>query len=226
MRSLPALIVCVLLAGCATSGGVATLADGRTGSFPILTRTFPTATGAVEQPGTVTGDLSVPGGSDRVPAGILLHSCSRVTPNVTEWAHAPNRMGYARLINEADMAGGPVQIFHGTADDRPTIDHCREWVPRRRAAGKDVSLVEYEGARHAFDVPFFARPQGFAEVVNSSGCAMFQQEDGTFTDAGGKRFSGASPCMTRGASMGYDGRSHQQSVADLRAFFEQAFARR
>ena len=320
MRSLPALIVCVLLAGCATSGGVATLADGRTGSFPILTRTFPTATGAVEQPGTVTGDLSVPGGSDRVPAVIVLHSCSGVTPNVTEWARALNRMGYvalvldsftgrgvnevctghtpvsvgsrladvfraqellvthpridpgrigvlgfshggwvtlwasqawyqrrfmrgtlpppaayaafypagcnARLINEADMAGGPVQIFHGTADDWTTIDHCREWVARRRAAGKDVSLVEYEGARHAFDVPSFARPQRFAEVVNSSGCAMFQQEDGTFTDAGGKRFSGASPCMTRGASMGYDGRAHQQSVADLRAFFEQAFARR
>ena len=124
------------------------------------------------------------------------------------------------------MAGGPVRIFHGTADDWTTIDHCREWVARRRAAGKDVSLVEYEGARHAFDVPFFARPQRFAEVVNSSGCAMFQQEDGTFIDAGGKRFSGASPCMTRGASMGYDARAHQQSVADLRAFFEQAFSRR
>src|SRR2546427_5518916 len=94
MRSLPALIVCVLLAGCATSGGVATLADGRTGSFPILTRTFPTATGAVEQPGTVTGDLSVPRGSDRVPAVIALHSCSRVTPNVTHFPRALDRVGY------------------------------------------------------------------------------------------------------------------------------------
>src|SRR3989475_5553398 len=291
MRSLPALIVCVLLAGCATSGGVATLADGRTGSFPILTRTFPTATGAVEQPGTVTGDLSVPGGSDRVRAVIVLHSCSRVTPNVTEWAHALNRMGYAalvldsftgrgvnevctghtpvsvgsrladvfraqellvthpridpgrigvlafshggwvalwasqawyqrrfmrgtlaapvafaafypvgcnvRLVDEADGSGGAVRIFHGTADDWTTIDHCREWVARRRVPGKDVSIVEYEGALHGFDIPFYASPRRFADVVNSSGCKIRQQPDGTFVDETGKKFSGASPCMTR-----------------------------
>jgi len=114
MRSLPALIVCVLLAGCATSGGVATLADGRTGSFPILTRTFPTATGAVEQPGTVTGDLSVPGGSDRVPAVIVLHSCSGVTPNVTEWAHALNRMGYARWCSTASPGAASTRSARGT----------------------------------------------------------------------------------------------------------------
>src|SRR6267378_2805206 len=219
MRLLLALVVCVLLAGCATSGGVATLADGRTGSFPILTRTFPTVTGAVEQPGTVMGDLSLPGGSERAPELLVTHP--RIDPRrvgvlgfshggwVTLWASqawyqrrfmrgtlappAAYAAFYpagcnARLINEADMAGGPVRIFHGTADDWTTIDHCREWVARRRAAGKDVSIVEYDGALHAFDVTFFARPQRFLEVVNSSGCAMFQQEDGTFTDAGGKRF--------------------------------------
>src|SRR2546428_11554254 len=89
MRSLPALIVCVLLAGCATSGGVATLADGRTGSFPILTRTFPTATGAVEQPGPVTGGLSVPGGSDRVPAGVLPAPRPRRPPHGPRLGPAP-----------------------------------------------------------------------------------------------------------------------------------------
>ncbi|HZF03529.1 MAG TPA: dienelactone hydrolase family protein [Patescibacteria group bacterium] len=317
MRSLAALLVCVLLAGCATSGGVTTLADGRSGSFPILTSTFPTRPGAVEQPGTVMGELSLPAGSERVPAVIVLHPCAGVTPNVTAWATELNRMGYAalvidsftrrgveeictghasvsvgsrladvfraqellvthprieprrigvlgfshggwvalwasqsqyqrrfmrgtgappaayaafypvgcnaRLVNEADMAGGPVRIFHGTADDWTTIDHCRDWVARRRAAGKDVSIVEYDGALHAFDVGFFAKPQRFPEVVNPSGCRMIQQADGTFVDDAGKPFSGASPCMTRGASMGYDARAHQRSIADLKAFFGQAF---
>src|SRR2546428_11769950 len=77
MRLPPAFLVLVFLAGCATSGGVASLADGRTGRFPILTATFPTVPGAVEQPATVTGDLSLPGGgSGRVPAVVVLASCA------------------------------------------------------------------------------------------------------------------------------------------------------
>jgi len=318
---LPSVVLAlVVLAGCATSGGVVTLADGRTGSFPILTRTLPTRPEMVEQPGTITGDLSLPAGRDRVPAVIVLHSCTGVTPNLAEWARELNRMGYAalvldsftgrgvkeictghasvnpgsrladlfraqellathprvdpqrigvlafshggwvalwasqawyqrrfmrgtlaapvafaafypvgcnvRLVDEADGSGGAVRIFHGTADDWTTIDHCREWVARRRAAGKNVSIVEYEGARHGFDIPFYARPQRFPDVVNSSGCKITQQPDGTFVDDTGKPFSGAAPCMTRGAWMGYDARAHRQSIADLQAFFEQALARR
>jgi len=237
---LPSVVLAlVVLAGCATSGGVVTLADGRTGSFPILTKTLPTRPAMVEQPGTITADLSLPAGSGRVPAVIVLHSCTGVTPSVTEWARELNRMGYAalvldsftgrgvkeictghasvnpgsrladlfraqellathprvdpqrigvlafshggwvalwasqawyqrrfmrgtlaapvafaafypvgcnvRLVDEADVSGGAVRIFHGTADDWTTIDHCREWVARRRAAGKNVSIVEYEG---------------------------------------------------------------------------------
>src|SRR5262249_37263853 len=279
-------LLSALLAGCAMSSGVATLADGRVGTFPILTSTFPTRPGAVEQPGTVTGDLSLPAGSGRTPAIIVLHSCAGVTPSITDWAHGLNRMGYAalvvdsftdrgvkeictghmsvsvgsrladffraqellithprvdparigvlgfshggwvvlwasqlqyqrrfmrgtaappaayaafypvgcnaRLINEADVVGGPVKIFQGTADDWTTIDHCREWVARRRAAGKNGSLVEYDGARHGFDVAAYARPRRFAEVVNPSGCTMIQQANGTFVDERGRPFSGAS----------------------------------
>jgi dienelactone hydrolase len=300
----------VLLAGCATSSGVASLSDGRTGPFPILTATFPTASGAVEQPGTVTGDLTLPGGvSGRVPAVIVMHACAGVLPPTLQWARELNAMGYAtlvldsftgrgvkevctgrtsvsigsrladlyraqellathpaidyeriavlgfshggwasiwashamyqrifmrgtganlaaylafypvgcnaRLTNETDMDGGPVRIFHGTADDWTTINHCRDWVARRRAAGKNVSLVEYEGAMHGFDIPAFATPQRFPDAVNPSGCTMIQQPDRTFVDDTGKPFSGASPCMRRGATMGYDARAHRQSVADV-----------
>ena len=131
-----------------------------------------------------------------------------------------------RLVDEADVSGGAVRIFHGAADDWTTIDHCREWVARRRVPGKDVSIVEYEGALHGFDIPFYASRRRFVDVVNSSGCKIRQQPDGTFVDETGKKFSGASPCMTRGASVGYDARAHRQSIADLQAFLEQAFARR
>jgi dienelactone hydrolase len=307
------------LAGCATAAGTATLADGRGGTFPILSLTYPTRPQAVEQPGIVTGDLSLPAGHDRVPAVIVLHSCAGVTPEIADWARALNSMGYAalvvdsftargvtevctghqsvnpgsrladlfraqellithprvdpqrvgvlgfsyggwialwashdwyqrrfmrgsvpppaayaafypagcnvRLLQEADVRA-PVRIFHGTADDWMTIDHCREWVARRRAVGQDVSLVEYESALHGFDVSRYDRPRRLPKVVNSSGCTVFQQEDGTFTEATGRRFTGASRCMTIGASIGYDARAHQQSMVDLQAFFERAFATR
>jgi dienelactone hydrolase len=320
VRRLTAGLVLVWLAGCATSGGVATLADGRTGTFAVLSSTFPTRPGAVEQPGIIEADLSLPPGGGRTPAVIVLHSCAGITPSIADWVHALHGMGYAalvvdsfggrgvkeictghmsvsvgsrladlfraqellithprvdprrigvlgfshggwvalwasqfqyqrrfmrgtaappaayaafypvgcnaRLINEADVVGGPVRIFQGTADDWTTIDHCREWVARRHAAGKDVTLVEYEGAMHGFDVATYSRPRYFERVVNPSGCKMIQRSDGTFVDEDGRPFSGTSPCMTVGASMGYDAQAHQQSIADLKAFFEQAFTRR
>jgi dienelactone hydrolase len=132
----------------------------------------------------------------------------------------------ARLVDEADMAGGPLRIFAGTEDDWTPIGPCREWVERRHAAGRDVALVAYEGARHAFDVPFFATPREFPEVVNPSRCTMVQQPDGTFLDAAGRPFSGASPCMTRGASMAYNPRAHARSIADVKAFLAGVFAPR
>jgi len=319
VRRLASALALVCLAGCATSGRVASLADGTVGTFPILTRTLPTRPDAVEQPGTVTGDLSLPAGSDRVPAVIVLHSCAGVTPEIAQWTRELNRMGYAalvvdsftgrgvqevctghrsvnpgsrltdlfraqellithpridpqrigvlgfsyggwialwashdwyqrrfmrgrmrppaayaafypagcnvKLLQEGDVHGS-VRIFHGTADDWMTIDHCRDWVARRRAVGRDVSIIEYEGALHGFDAVRNPEPRRLRDVVNSSGCTVFQQEDGTFTDATGRRFSGASPCMKVGASMGYDSQAHRQSIADLQTFFEQAFARR
>lgn len=318
MQRVAIALVLVCLAGCASSGAVTTLADGRSGVFPILTRTLPTRVEGVEQPGTVTGDLSLPPGTARVPAVIVLHSCAGVTPSVADWARALNAMGYAalvvdsftgrgvqeictghtsvnpgsrladlfrahevlvthprvdpqrvgvlgfshggwvtlwasqgwyqrrfmrgsvrppvafaafypagcnvQLLDEADVRA-PVRIFQGTADDWTTIDHCRNWVDRRRAAGHDVSLVEYPGALHGFDVATYARPRRMPEVVNSSRCTVFQQQDGTFTDESGRRFSGASACMSHGGTMGYDPRAHAQSIRDLHAFFDSAFTR-
>jgi dienelactone hydrolase len=311
----------LLLAACASSSGVTSLSDGRTGSFPILTTTWPTVSGADAQAGTVTADLTVPPGTGRrVPAVILLHACAGVLPPILEWQRELNAMGYAALVvdsftgrgvnevctgrtsvsigsrladlfrahellgthpaidperiavlgfshggwaalwasqrqfqrrfmrgvrpdlaaflafypvgcnvrlrNEADMEGGPVRIFQGTADDWTTIDQCRDWVERRRAAGRDVTLTEYEGAMHGFDIAAYATPQRFDSYVNPSGCVIVMQLDGTYQDEAGKPFSGASPCMKRGASMGHDARAHQQSIEDVKAFLAAAFARR
>ena len=312
----PVALVLLLVSGCTTT--LSAVTEGRTGRIEIPSLTI--TAGGDEQPVTITGDLSMPAEAlRRVPAVILLHSCSGMTPNVADWAHEVNRMGFAalvldsftgrgvtevctgrtpvsigsrlndafralallaahprvdprriavlgfshggwvalwasqghyerrflranvdfaahaafypaacnaRLLSEADMAPGPVRIFHGTADDWTPIASCREWVARRQAAGRNVSLVAYEGAMHAFDVPFFVPPRHWTGIFNAGKCTLTEQPDRTFVADDGRPLTGASPCVTRGATLGYDARAHKQSIADVKAFLDESFARR
>ena len=309
-------ILLLLAGGCTTA--LSAVTEGRTGRLEIPTLTIDA--NGTEQATTVTGDLSLPAdAADRVPAVIVLHSCSGTTPHLVDWAAALNRMGFAalvldsftargvteictgrtpvsigsrladahralallashsrvdprriaalgfshggwvalwasqtrierrflrghvdfaayaafypaacnvRLLGETDMAPGPVRIFHGTADDWTPIAHCREWVARRQAAGRDVSLVAYESAMHAFDVPFFAPPRRWSGIFNAGACLVTEQPDQTFVTDDGRPLTAASPCVTRGATLGYDARAHRQSIADLKAFLDVAFGRR
>lgn len=132
----------------------------------------------------------------------------------------------ARLLSETDMAPGPVRIFQGTADDWTPIGPCRDWVARRQAAGRAVSLVAYAGAMHAFDVPFFMPARRLDDVVNPAACTVIQQRDGSFVDNDGRPFSGLSACMSRGATLGYDADAHRRAIADVKTFLDQSFGRR
>ena len=131
-----------------------------------------------------------------------------------------------RLLEETEMARGPVRIFQGAADDWTPIAPCRDWVERRRAAGRDVSLVAYEGAMHAFDVPLFRPPRRWPGVFNPGRCLITEQPDRTFVTDDGRALTPGSPCVTRGATLGYDPAAHRQSIADLHAFLDDAFRRR
>jgi dienelactone hydrolase len=308
-------IIALLAAGC--SSGLSAVTEGRTGRIEVPSLTI--AANGAEEATTVTGELSIPEVGGRVPAVIVLHSCSGMTPNLAGWADVVNRMGFAallldsftargvteictgrtpvsissrlidayralallsvhpridprriatlgfshggwvtlwasqaqierrflranvefaahaafypaacnvRLLNETAMAPGPVRIFHGTADDWTPIAACRDWAARRRAAGRDVSLVAYERAMHAFDVPYFSPPQRWNGIFNAGTCVITQQPDGTFVTDDGRPLTAASPCVTRGATLGYDPRAHRQAIADVKTFFDQSFGRR
>jgi dienelactone hydrolase len=130
-----------------------------------------------------------------------------------------------RVKDEADMSGGPLRIFDGAADDWTPIAACRAYVERMREAGRDVSLVAYDGAMHAFDVSTFAEPKRFPEMLNASQCDAVQQDDGRFVDDSGRMLTPKSPCITRGATLGYNALAHRQLIADVKAFLAEAFAR-
>jgi dienelactone hydrolase len=124
------------------------------------------------------------------------------------------------------MAPGPVRIFVGTADDWTPITACREWAARRQAAGRNVSLVAYQGAMHAFDVRHFSPPQHWTGLFNPGKCTITQRPDGTFVTDDGRPLAATSPCVTQGATLGYSARAHRQSIADVKAFLDDAFGRR
>jgi len=312
-------LVALFAVGC--SSALSTVTEGGTGRIEVPSLTI--APNGIEEPVTVAGELSIPAAtSGRVPAVIVLHSCSGMTPNLAEWTAAVNRMGFAallldsftargvteicsggagrttvtvssrladvyralallaahpridprriaalgfshggwvtlwasqapierrflranvdfaafaafypaacnvRLLNETAMAPGPVRIFQGTADDWTPIAACREWVARRQAAGREVSLVAYDRAMHAFDVPYFSPPQHWNGIFNPGNCTITQQRDGAFVADDGRPLTATSPCVTRGATLGYDASAHRQSIADVKTFFDQSFGRR
>lgn len=59
---------------------------------------------------------------------------------------------------DGPLASRPIRIFSGTADEIIRIAMVRAFTEKQRAAGADITLVEYEGAHHAFDNPDIREP--------------------------------------------------------------------
>ena len=128
--------------------------------------------------------------------------------------------------DETDVAGGPIRLFQGTADNATPLLPCRDWAQRMLAAGRDVGIYEYSGAHHAFDVPSFSPPRVAPDHVNLSKCDFVELPDGAFRDkATGARPGPTAACATRGYTQGYDAAAHQKSIEDVRTFLAAAFRR-
>jgi dienelactone hydrolase len=131
-----------------------------------------------------------------------------------------------RYLNEAQRVGGPIRIFHGAADDWTPAGPCRELAGRLRAAGYDVSMVEYDTAHHGFDATRAGVIVRLPDVVNLAHCVFVQQPDGGFITSDGRPAGPDAPCITRGATIGYNAVAHRRSIADVRAFLADAFGER
>jgi dienelactone hydrolase len=66
----------------------------------------------------------------------------------------------------------PLLILHGEADDWTPVEPCRYLADNARAAGADVTLVTYPGARHGFDVSTLTRPTLIAEARQGRGATI------------------------------------------------------
>jgi len=96
-----------------------------------------------------------------------------------------------RYQQDTEMVDHPIRIHHGTADDYDTFAHCVDHVARLQAAGANVRLTPYEGARHAFDVPLLGTlPVALKEAQTVRNCEICEDDHGRLVNmATGQPFS-------------------------------------
>ncbi len=132
---------------------------------------------------------------------------------------------FIQLVSEADVAGGPIGVFHGEADDYTPIDQCRQMIGRMADAGVDATVFAYPGAHHGFDDRALASSVRFYSPGTPSprNCS-FVEVDGEVVDVDSGQPAGVgSRCVERGVTSAYDGNARHQARDDLLTFLVDAF---
>jgi dienelactone hydrolase len=111
---------------------------------------------------------------------------------------------------DEQVAGRPIRIVHGIADDWHPIEPCRQYVMRLRRAGADAAMIELSGARHFFDLqdlPPVMRLPGVQRIT----CLTEERADGVVNRATGRPPT-REECVQLGVSMGYDARAYEDAL--------------
>jgi len=125
------------------------------------------------------------------------------------------------FIDDEQVSERPVRIFHGTADDYTPIEPCRRYVERLQRVRKDVQLTEYPGAHHGFDR---AAPRYLPQVQNPSRCFLEERPGAVLVNRDtGQQWSFNDPCLSRGATVGYDPRAYEEALKAVKAFLTATF---
>jgi dienelactone hydrolase len=129
------------------------------------------------------------------------------------------------LTGDEEVSDRPIRIFQGAADDWWPAAACRDYVARMKRVGKDIAITEYPDAHHSFDNPTLPAYQRLEQAVNPGRCAWVEQPDGRFIDpdTGQPPRGPGAPCMSRGATIGYNARAHRQAIGDVKAFLYKTF---
>ncbi|WP_233807797.1 dienelactone hydrolase family protein [Paraburkholderia sp. HP33-1] len=107
--------------------------------------------------------------------------------------------------DDDDISAQPVRVFQGTADDYVPIEACRTYIQRLKAKGKDVQLIEYQGAGHLFDGRAYKTPLVLPQAQATLKCQWQEGENGQlYNTATRQPFSYNDPCVQRGATLAYN----------------------
>jgi len=109
------------------------------------------------------------------------------------------------LKDDDKVAGKPIRLFHGIADDWVSIEPCRSYAARIKSSGADVVLTEYPGAYHAFDAFMLKAPIKIPQAQTTRNCLLTEGDGGEILNSKtGKRFDLNDPCVERGTTVAYN----------------------
>jgi dienelactone hydrolase len=130
----------------------------------------------------------------------------------------------ASFLEDEQVSDRPIRIFHGAADDYTPIGPCREYAERLRRTGRDVQLIEYPGARHAFDNPRRVPTLYLPLLVNPSRCFFVEQTPGVVVHRdSGRPVDFKDACFSRGATLGYDAGADADATRSVKALLTSVF---
>ena len=120
-------------------------------------------------------------------------------------------------LDDDDISGKPVRIFHGSADDYVPVAPCRDYVSRLQANGKDIKLTEYPGAYHVFDGKAFATPLKLAHAQTTRNCHMQEAAHGEILNlATNKPFTYQDACVELGPTIAYNQEASEKARAAVK----------
>ncbi|MGP0090432.1 MAG: dienelactone hydrolase family protein [Xanthobacteraceae bacterium] len=108
------------------------------------------------------------------------------------------------FVDDTDVVGGPIRIFHGSADDYVSIKPCEAYVQRLKNAGKDAQITTLPNAYHAFDLPSLPSQPFMLPGAQETDCIIVEDRVGSMINkATGSPYSSADACNGLGAHIGY-----------------------
>lgn len=131
---------------------------------------------------------------------------------------------YVRYRDDDKVTGAPIRLFHGLADDWVPSAPCHGYLDRLKAAGADVTLTEYEGAYHAYDI--YRSSTTKVEQAKTARRCTFHEGDGgqLVNDQSGKVSSTDNdPCIETGTTLAYNAPAHDATVKAVQQFLSARF---
>lgn len=130
-----------------------------------------------------------------------------------------------RFRDDENVTGRAVHIHHGLADNYVPIGPCQDYVDRLHATGKkNVALIEYPDAHHAFDNPGNPTPVRAERSQSTALCTLQEDASGRVINSKtGKPFNYRDTCVRLGPTVGYNAEQHAAAVKSVKEFLAVVF---